>query len=315
MIKKSTFLLLCIAPSTVQAFEDDANIFCGRLKGTQSTHAVTLSCGVNLSYGITEWFAMSGVYVNEGHPENHHRDGFAVQPGWYKDFGDWRVQFATGPYYSMDTTRRPDGTLLNDKHLGVLSSVALKWHPEGGKWYVGVGYNNVWMPNNLNSNSEVLFVGTDIGREVGNEGDRSDSKRSIGLWIGPGNNNNPGSKVKTAGQLEFPILFTEHGGYATSASIAGLYEGNTTLTDRMGVMAQAWAHLTFTKWTLSAGGGPYLERDELREERATNILAVVSLRATRQLTRKTTVGFNFNRVLSFYHKDADIFLVGIQREF
>lgn len=309
-MKRTVLLLLCMASSTAQAFEEDTNIFCGRLKGTNYRHAVTFTCGVNLSYGLTDWFAVNAVYLNEGHPENHHRDGFAIQPSLYKDFNNWRLQLSAGPYYSMDTTRQTDGTVLNDRHLGVLSSVALKWHPNQADWYVGLGYNNVWMRNKLNTNSVVLFLGTDMQKDGGSADSGDGSKTKVGLWIGPGDTTNPGTKVKTAGQLEFALPLHDQWSY----SIAGLYEGNTTLADRTGVMAQAWFDGKFDNWTLSAGAGPYLARDALRDK-ATNLLAVASVRATYKLTRRTHVGFNFNRVISFYNKDADIFMLGIQRAF
>lgn len=310
-MKPIALLLLFIASSSAQAFEEDSSIFCGRLKGNAHyDHPVSFTCGADLGYGLNDWFAIHGVYLNEGHPENHHRDGFAIQPSVYHDFNDWRVQFSVGPYYSADTTRRPDGALLNDRHLGWLSSLALKWHPSGNNWYVGLGYNNVRMPNQLNTNSVVLFLGTDAARDAVEESG-SQSKAKIGLWIGPGDTTNPGTKVKTAGQLEVVLPIDEHLSY----SIAGLYEGNTTLADRKGVMAQFWYNETFNKWTLSAGGGPYLERDALRDGQATNLLAVASVRATYKLTRKTDIGLNFNRVISFYNRDADIFMLGVQRTF
>ena len=319
-------LLLCSASALAHAFEDDTNIFCGRLKGTHYNHSVTFTCGVNLSYGITEWFAINAAYLNEGHPQNHHRDGFAIQPSLYKDFNKWRVQLSTGPYYSMDTTQLVDGTVLNDKHLGVLSSVALKWHPTQANWYVGIGYNNVWMPNKLNSNSEVLFLGTDMAKDGGGgyEDIANATKTKISLWVGPGNTTNSGSKIKTAGQIEInaavpielpfehPLLSIDHFSY----SLAALYEGNTLLTDRKGGMAQLWYNGHFgNQWTLSGGAGPYLEHDSLRDKRATNLAVVASVRAMHQLTGATAVGLNFNRVISFYNRDADIFLLGIQRAF
>lgn len=309
-MKRTAFLLLCIASSTAQAYEEDVSISCGGLKPSYQ-EARTFTCGVNLSYGFTDWFALNAVYLNEGHPENHHRDGFAIQPSFYKDFNKWRVQLSTGPYYSMDTTHRLDGTVLNDKHLGLLSSLVLKWHPSQRNWYVGVGYNNVWMPNRLHSNSILLLVGTDIQKDVKNDDDGDVSKRQVGLWIGPGNTTNPGTEVTNGGQLEFAFPFNDLFSY----SIAALYEGNTTLANRKGVMAQAWYNEKFKNWTISAGAGPYLEHDSLRDNGATGILAVASVRATYKLTYRTNIGLNFNRVISFYHKDADMFMLGIQRAF
>lgn len=310
MMKRIAFLLLCIASSTAQAYEEDISVSCGRLKPNYQ-HATTFTCGVNLSYGLTDWSAVNAVYLNEGHPENHHRDGFALQASFYRDFNDWRVQLSTGPYYSMDTTRQADGAVLNDKHLGLLSSLALKWHPNQRDWYVGIGYNNVWMPNRLNSNSVLLLVGTDIQNVGGNANGGEVSKMKVGLWIGPADTTNPGTKVTNGGQLELAFPIDDQFSY----SIAGLYEGNTTLAMRKGVMAQGWYNEKLKNWTISAGVGPYLAHDSLRDNRATNLLAVASVRATYQLTRRTNIGLDFNRVISFYHKDADMIMFGIQRAF
>lgn len=309
-MKRIAILLLCIASSTAQAYEEDISIACGRLKPSYQD-ATTFTCGVNLSYGFTDWFAVNAVYLNEGHPENHHRDGFAIQPSLYKDFNNWRLQLSAGPYYSMDTTHRADGTVLNDKHLGLLSSLALKWHPSQRDWYVGIGYNNVWMRNSLNSNSVLLLVGTDLQQVSGTEKGGDVSKMKVGLWIGPGNTTNPGTKVTNGGQLEFAFPFSDQFSY----SFAGLYEGNTTLADRKGLMAQGWYNEILKNWTISAGVGPYLAHDSLRDNKATSLLAVASVRATYQLTRRTNIGLNFNRVISFYHRDADMFMFGIQRAF
>ena len=308
-MKAIAFLLLCIVPPAGLAYEQDASIFYGRLKGTQNDD-VTYTWGANLSYGINDWFAVNAVWLNEGHPENHHRDGFAIQPSLYKDFNNWRVQLSTGPYYSMDTTRQADGTVLNAKNLGLLSSLALKWHPGTANWYLGIGYNHVWMRNKLNTDSVVLFLGMDSQREHGNRSGIA-SKTKPGLWIGHAKTTLPSTDTKTGVQLEVAFPVKEHFSY----SIAGLYEGNTTLADRKGVMAQAWYNETFNNWTLSAGAGPYLAHDSLRDETATKLLAIVSLRATYKLMRRTDVGVNVNRVISFYHRDADMVLLGVQTAF
>jgi len=309
-MKRIAFLLLCIAPSIAQAYEQDVSISCGVLKPSYQRER-TFTCGVVLSHGFTDWFALNAVYLNEGHPDNHHRDGFAIQPSVYRDFNRWRLQLSSGPYYSMDTTRRADDVVLHDKNLGVLTSLTLKWHPGPRDWYLGIGYNHVWMPNKLNSNSVLLLAGTDTNKGSGTGNAGYGSKMKGGLWIGSANTTSPGSEVSGGGQLEVEFPHTDRISY----SVAGLYEGNTTLANRKGVMAQAWYKEKFKNWTFSAGAGPYLGHDSSRSARATKLLGVASFRATYQLTGRTEIGLNFNRVISFYHKDADMFMLGIQRAF
>ena len=66
------------------------------------------------------------VHYNEGHPDNNHRDGFALQWLMVRQLGArGAVELGVGPYLSMNTTVI-DGRQIDDAHVGVLASLALR---------------------------------------------------------------------------------------------------------------------------------------------------------------------------------------------
>ncbi|MGZ3769806.1 MAG: hypothetical protein ACXVCP_08930 [Bdellovibrio sp.] len=67
--------------------------------------------------------------LNEGHPENHHRDGFYLQLTCRKKvLENIRAEFGVGPYFSMDTTKRADKVELDQKGLNVIATAALNYY-------------------------------------------------------------------------------------------------------------------------------------------------------------------------------------------
>ncbi|MGB9110037.1 MAG: hypothetical protein WCC39_15240, partial [Telluria sp.] len=88
------------------------------------------------------------VYYNEGHPDNNHRDGYALQ--WTGIWGAGArvgAEFGIGPYFSMNTTVI-DGRQRDDARWGVLLSAALRVRlsdaPDGT--YLRLGVNHAQMP-------------------------------------------------------------------------------------------------------------------------------------------------------------------------
>ena len=58
-------------------------------------------------FSADEKFRVDVVHYNEGHHENHHRDGFALQAVYSKPLSQkFTAELGVGPYYSMDTSTR-----------------------------------------------------------------------------------------------------------------------------------------------------------------------------------------------------------------
>ena len=66
------------------------------------------------------------IHCNEGHPYNHHRDGFSVQATYHLvQRQRYRIEVGAGPYISFDTTRDETGEEFNEKLLGILKQKLL----------------------------------------------------------------------------------------------------------------------------------------------------------------------------------------------
>ena len=262
------------------------------------------------------------VYVNEGHPDNNHRDGFALQ--WT---GAWRSaqrlggEFGIGPYYSMNTTFL-DGRQLNDTRWGLLLSAALRMRlsdaPDGTS--LRLGFNHAQVPGAHRSNA--LMLG--LARQFGPVAQEPAGGSSRPLWLGVSagtalttmpNSNTARSAILDAGSD------IDHGAAHWAWSARYLFEGDDgKRVDRRGLAAQLWYVQEVTPgFSMSAGIGPYFTRNR-REEPGMrgpvrrNVL--ISLEAERALSAHTRVFFDFGRVKTFLRMDdRDLFLIGIRQRF
>ena len=77
------------------------------------------------------------IHCNEGHPYNHHRDGFAVQATYHLVQREpYRIEVGAGPYLSFDTSRDDTGEEFNEKRMGIIATAAflcyVDWLGKGG---------------------------------------------------------------------------------------------------------------------------------------------------------------------------------------
>jgi hypothetical protein len=260
------------------------------------------------------------VHYNEGHPDNNHRDGFALQWLAVRQLGArFTGELGAGPYLSMNTTE-VDGRQIDDKHLGVLLSAALRmplaFLPSGTHLRVGVNY--AYMPD-AHRSTAVIFG---VGRQFGPAGPDPDTEPAAGPWwlggsFGNSITNMSGRDGAYAGTLEARKYLGERfEHWALSGKL--VFEGDDDVkVDRRGVAAQLWYVQQITpRFAMSAGLGPYLthnRRDDVNPN-AGNLL--ISLQAERALSRQTRAFVNFNRVKTFRDTDdRDMVQVGLLKRF
>lgn len=264
------------------------------------------------------------IHYNEGHPDNNHRDGFALEWTAVHAFGAcFTGEFGLGPYLSMNTTVI-DGRQLDDANLGLLVSAALRydlpWGPTGT--HLRLAYNHVH--NSSVHGSDALMLG--IGRQFGPvTPDLATDPVQLPLWlggsVGHSITNMPGTHGATSAILEAKRYLDgslEH--WAASAKV--LFEGDDRVrVDRRGVAGQLW-YLQQVRplFAMSAGIGPYVagnRREDVRYDNGHirgNLL--ITLQAERALSRKTRVFLNFNRVKTFRETDdRDLFQLGLLHAF
>jgi hypothetical protein len=259
------------------------------------------------------------VHYNEGHPDNNHRDGFAVQWLAVRQLGARSaVELGVGPYLSMNTTVI-DGRQIDDARVGALFSLAVRLPlgelPAGT--HLRIGYNHVQMRNVHRSDALMIGIGRQFGRaEPDPETDPANGRTWFGASVGNSITNMAGTDGASAAVLEVRRYLgerLEH--WAVSGKF--LFEGDDgARVDRRGAAAQLWYVQTVTpRFAMSAGLGPYVARNR-RDDNITHANLLVTFQAEQALSRHARAFLNFNRVKTFRQTDdRDLFQLGLLTDF
>ena len=102
-------------------------------------------------------------------------------------------------------------------------------------------------------------------------------------------------------------------------TVAWLNEGDTRPIGRYGAMSQLWAvHPFFNDHlVLGIGGGPYLARDKYsgEDEDRTNPGRRPVTDGRYRFTSHWAISATFNRIITDYNRDTDVFLGGLSYRF
>jgi hypothetical protein len=269
--------------------------------------------GTPLPGGLSE--RIDFVHYNEGHPDNNHRDGFALQWLVVRQLGArGAVELGLGPYLSMNTTVI-DGRQIDDAHVGALFSLGLRVPldtlPAGTQ--LRIGYNHVQMRNVHRSDALMLGIGRQFGRADPDPATDSASGRA---WFGASVRNSitnmagtDGARAAVLEARRYLGEWLEH--WAVSAKF--LFEGDDgARVDRRGLAGQLWYVQTVTpRFAMSAGLGPYVARNR-RDGNVTHGNLLITFQAEQALSRHMRAFVNFNRVKTFRQTDdRDLFQAGL----
>jgi hypothetical protein len=255
------------------------------------------------------------VYYNEGHPDNNHRDGFALQLTYARRFGDTLdAEVSAGPYTSMNTTT-VNGAQIDQARYGFLYSAALRyplaWWARGA--HLRLGYNHVAMRNVFHS--DAVMIG--IGRHFTDVPPFPETDLARGrLWLGPSYGRSYTSQSGTQDANGAMFEAKQYGG-KWAMSFKAIFEGDDrTRVDRRGVAAQFWFVQPLTPdWSAQAGIGPYFAENR-REGNRTGTLGLITLQFERTLSDQTKAFFAFHRVQTFRESnDRDLFHLGVLKSF
>ena len=257
------------------------------------------------------------VHYNEGHPNNNHRDGFALQWLAVHRFSPmWTGELGVGPYLSMNTTEiaTPTGnTQIDDARLGALVSAGLRLRlPGPSGTHVRLGINHVAMHTVHRSDALVLGVGRQFGPAEPAPDVVPDGHLWLGGTFGTSITNMAGTHGAHAGVIEARQYAARWGlGYKF------LFEGDDgARVDRRGVAGQVWYEQPVTpRFSMSAGLGPYFAANR-RDGNRTATDMLISFQAERALSARTRAIINFNRIKTFRKtNDRDLFQIGLLRRF
>ncbi|MFT5591175.1 MAG: hypothetical protein ACI9ZF_003371 [Bradyrhizobium sp.] len=269
-------------------------------------------------FSADEKFRVDVVHYNEGHPDNNHRDGFALQGIYNKPLSkSISAEVGLGPYYSMNTTTI-GGVQYNNSNLGVLLSTALLIDVDqlGSGAHIRLGFNHVNMPGAGAHSSNAVLIG--VGKYFDAPAARSlpglvDDRIWLGVAAINGQTNHGNTERSTGASAE---LKKYYGPWAFSAS--AIAEGDDgTRVDRHGLAAQVWyVQPLADKWSASAGFGPYVSSNKRSTPDDARLMALITMQVDRSLGKDWKAFASFSRVNTFREKnDRDLFRVGVMRAF
>jgi hypothetical protein len=312
-----TFLTLPLFFVSLLCQAQDASLLAGamRVDKRSSDHSFAVQMGYSQRMG--EYTAVSAEYVNEGHPTLHHRDGLALQ-GWLHTAVPARgLSFAAGvgPYYYFDTTTG-SGSLAdyrNDHGWGLLSSVSAKWH-FAQRSYAEARLSRI--NGRAGHDSTVLVVG--MGYELRDLPEQvklrnADPGENLVMLLAGRSIVNSFKSEKASG---YGIEYRHTVNPNTEWSVIAMDEGRVGVAERRGISSQAWLLRPFTERTvLELGVGGYLMRDQVNrgdvnEEPKTHLAPIASIGIRYRINPTLRAQLSWSRVITDYHRDSDVFLMG-----
>ena len=311
-------LLLAVATA---ACAQDTSLLAGALHNSK-VHEGSFAAEVGFAQRMNPYVSVSAEYYNEGHPSRHHRDGFTSQLWLHTAVPEQGLSFgvAAGPYYYFDTTTGV-GAASEYRNLhgwGTLFSAGAKWHFEK-RSYVEVRLNHANTHGEGDSNSILVGLGYELQNVPDHERRKTERAGDRLLMVQGGQaivNSFESERARAYG-LEYRDTVTQN----MEWSVTALNEGRIGLVQRRGVAAQLWLLRPLTDRTvLELGGGGYLMRDRINrdsttEPSKTHLVPIVTLGARYRLSPLWRAQVSFSRVVTDYHRDSDILLVGVGRLF
>lgn len=270
------------------------------------------------------FLAGSIAYLNEGHVDGHHRDGTAWQVWARLPVFQDRVAlaFGAGAYYFFDTQPLPTGDTANVHGTAPIYSLSATGYLSN-RWFYRLQVNRINPSHELKTTTATLGAGFWFGREKkptkGKLGDSPEQKEyvtepELTLFGGQSVVNTFISPTALAYAAEYRQGLLPHIDWTASA----IYEGDPEIIRRSGLAAQAWAVNTFfnDRVSVGAGLGPYVYLDHKHPARTGGrvpaaLAPLISLTFSVRLSDRWLARLMFDRVMSTYNRDSDIFLLGL----
>ncbi|NRR31402.1 hypothetical protein HSX11_14580 [Oxalobacteraceae bacterium] len=284
----------------------------GGLLRVNDKHENTFSASLNYAHPVGDYLALSLSYLNEGHPVEHHRDGVAGQLWLRSRITEQGMSYGVGAghYYYFDTARVGLDGYTNDHGWAPIFSAQMSWHHQN-RWYTQVQLNRIF-PRGKDATTSLL-----IGAGYRFDGVRGDKLHldgpstddTITVLAGQSIVNSFGSERSRAYSLEYRRAAGRYVDWTTS----WVNEGTTSKTRRSGVAAQLWLIRSLNQHVeLGMGAGPYLNFEKHDVPERSSVMAGLVSIATRYHFNKRIVGeIAWQRVLTDYHRDADLLMVGV----
>jgi len=306
-ISKLSILVLCLFVSMMVAPATGYSQQLSVLGGPIFNDGYNTSGSVMAEYSqkIQGPFSFSVSYLNEGHFEGHHRDGFIGQAWIGTNLSEkLSLRLGVGPYLYCDTTwdRR------NSHGIGEITSLDLQWSLSN-QWVLDLRSSYILISK---MNSIPILVG--LGYKFNSSDIRSQQtfdRNELSVLLGISIVNNPGENNGFAQSIEYRRNLWSH----VDLTLSYLHEGNNDRTKRQGVAAQLWATQKLSdRISVGIGGGVYEAHDKFRDSYL-NSNGIVSLTGSYRVYNHWLMRISWNRIITSYDKDSDVVLVGLGYKF
>jgi hypothetical protein len=279
----------------------------------------------SISYlqGLGEHLAFSLTYLNEGHQADQHRDGLAPEV-WGRIYTlEKRLALAAGIgfYAYCDSDLSPAGDTYRNIHgIGAISSVAATWYGQSPLLFQ-LRANYIAAPNSFDSLSATFGIGYQLDSPfkagsspalTRNQAEAADNE--ITGFLGASVPNNSRSESAFSQGLEYRRRLSPYFGWTAMFLNEG---GSSSSVSRYGLATQLWGVREFfeNRLALGVGAGPYFVRDSSPGEGRTTMLGMVSLTGSYRFVPRWGIRITWNRVITDYDRDTDVFLGGVSYRF
>lgn len=271
------------------------------------------------TYATFSWF-------NEGHLEDHHRDGPVVQIWHGFDFPGRHMKLAVGigPYIYFDTAQAEAGaSYSNDHGLGLIYSTGLSW-PITRRWLLHLRANRIESDGPVDTTSIAFGGGYLLGpptKGLNTDASARPAKTTdneVTALFGATILNSFGSELSAAKSIEYRRRW----GQFTEWTLSLLHEDANRLIRRNGVTGQIWLSGNFLndRISLGTGIGAYFvinkehraDNDDTGDER---VSAILTTTASYRFDSHWLSRLSWNRVMTNYSRDTDVILMGLGYRF
>jgi hypothetical protein len=313
------FLVVLLPPLPLDA--NEISMLAGATEGIEEGKG-SYAWQVGFRYNFLRNFAASLSWINEGHLEEHKRDGFAMQ-GWGRlPLLDNRLAIGVGAgiYRFFDTKLSPGGSHENGHGWAPIYSFAATYYTET-PWFAQVTVNHIHPDTDFNSNTYLIGVGYRLWKDApprSDPGPAGPPAMTTGYevmpFLGQVVVNKPGNDPGVGSGIEFRMGIDEH----LDWTVTWLNEDVPGTFHRTGLGTQVWLVDAFLarRVTLGFGAGVYsfVDREptpDTEERQRLDFAGLFTVTASYRFSDRWYTRINWNRVMSSDNRDTDMFLLGI----
>lgn len=283
-------------------------------------HEASASWELQYMQSVGDHEAVSFGWLNEGHVDNHRRDGPSSQFWLRTTTLDDRLTLGMGlgPYRYYDTTIEPGSSSYSDNHgWGAILSFDAGWQMND-RWILHLRSSFLWAQSSINTRTLNLGFGYRLAPDSAlpsSAGARPETwakREEINLLGGRTIVNSFEAEKSMAGYLDYRRSFSRY----LDWSVGLLDEGDPRLIRRKGLVTQMWAVRQFPadSCSLGLGVGAYWAADSRRSSASGGdspfLSGVITMSAARWLSPHWQVRASWNRIVTGYDRDTDVLLLG-----